>query len=291
MRREITYLRLDEVRPAPRNPKRHAEDAIRRSISHHGLAEVPLLDGRTGRLVAGHGRWEQLQAMRTAGDSPPDGITVADDGEWLMPVITGWESRSDADAEAYVVGSNRLTVLGGWDDHQLADVLEDLQAEGLADLAGYADDDITEVTRAALTDDNDGNPFDYGGPGEGERENPYAMATNIPQYEIVGDRPEINEMYDETKTTQLRDRVLAADLPEDLRDYLLAAAARHTVFKYSKAAEYYAHAPADVQELMEDSALVIIDVEDGIRNGYVKLTSSLAAALEKDKELYARGSA
>ncbi len=41
---------------AARNPKWNAEEEIRWSIGRFGLAELPLLDERTGLLVAGHGR-------------------------------------------------------------------------------------------------------------------------------------------------------------------------------------------------------------------------------------------
>ncbi|EEP88958.1 transcriptional regulator, partial [Yersinia kristensenii ATCC 33638] len=39
----------------------------------------------------------------------------------------------------------------------------------------------------------------------------------------------------------------------------MSAAERHTIFNFSKIADYYAHAPADIQALFEQSALVIID--------------------------------
>lgn len=157
--RGIEYVRLDQVKHAEKNPKGHAEDAIRRAISHHGLGELPLRDDRTGRLVAGHGRHTQLVAMQAEGQDPPDGITVDSDGMWLMPVITGWSSRSDADAKAYLVGSNQITTAGGWDDPGLADLLKDIQDAGLTDLTGFDDDAVT-----ALLDGLDtGNPFGWGG--------------------------------------------------------------------------------------------------------------------------------
>ena len=155
--RRVTYVRLDQIRHAPRNPKGHA-DGIGRSITHHGLAELPLRDDRTGLLVAGHGRHDHLQAMHGEGQNPPDGVTVDTDGMWLMPVITGWASRSDADAEAYLIASNQLTTAGGWDDAGLAEILGDLQEAGLADLTGFTSDDITSLMDGL---DGGGNPFEY----------------------------------------------------------------------------------------------------------------------------------
>lgn len=148
--RRVAYMRITDIEPATRNPKKHATDAIAKSVDRYGLAELPLLDERTGRLVAGHGRLDDLIARRRHTEDPPDGIRLDTDGEWLVPVIRGWSSTSDADAEAYLVASNRLTTLGGWNDEELAGMLGDLQ-QADADLlavTGYTDDDITALLAA-----------------------------------------------------------------------------------------------------------------------------------------------
>jgi 16S rRNA G966 N2-methylase RsmD len=145
--RYVDYVPLADVQLAPRNAKGHAADAINKSIGHFGFAELPLLDERTGRLVAGHGRHEQLVAMHTAGGDPPDGVRVDDTGTWFMPVIRGWASRSDADADAdaYLIASNQLTTKGGWEDRGLAEILEELQDAHLLELTGFDDDDLTRL--------------------------------------------------------------------------------------------------------------------------------------------------
>ena len=61
------------------------------------------------------------------------------------------------------------------------------------------------------------------------------------------------------------------------------AATRHYVFNYKYIAEYYAQAPKEVQELMEDSALVIIDYEDAIAKGYVELSKTLQELTENEE--------
>ena len=143
----VEYLRLGEIEPAEANPKRHDGAAIARSIDRFGLAELPTVDGRTGRLVAGHGRFEDLCARRGAGEEPPAGVRVADDGEWLVPVLCGWSSANDDDAAAYLVASNRTTELGGWDDAQLAALLGDLADQDAALLAatGYNDTQLAAL--------------------------------------------------------------------------------------------------------------------------------------------------
>lgn len=60
------------------------------------------------------------------------------------------------------------------------------------------------------------------------------------------------------------------------------AASRHVVFRYDRIAEYYCHAPKEVQELMEESALVIIDFDDAIEGGYVRARMEMEAEFEKE---------
>lgn len=146
--RYVAYLDLDEVALAPRNPKQHAAEEIRASVSHFGMAELPLLDDRTERLVAGHGRIIDLRTRKAAGEDPPDGVRLEGD-RWLVPVVRGWASRSDHDAEAYLVTSNHLTTLGGWDPRGLAELMADLSNadEALAALTGLSPADIDDMIK------------------------------------------------------------------------------------------------------------------------------------------------
>jgi hypothetical protein len=59
--------------------------------------------------------------------------------------------------------------------------------------------------------------------------------------------------------------------------FLLAAANRHVVFNFEEIANYYANASVECQELMENSALVIIDFDKAIENGYVALSEKLSS--------------
>lgn len=131
------------ARPAPRNPKNHDEAGIRASVTRHGFVEAPTIDERTGRLVAGHGRLGDLAARKAAGEEPPEGIDVDEGGEWLVPTQRGWASRSDRDAEAYVVAANKLTESGGWDDELLAQMLGDYREDvGWLAGTGYSETEV-----------------------------------------------------------------------------------------------------------------------------------------------------
>ena len=64
--RRQEYMTLDEMQTAERNPKGHDGPRINGAISRFGFLEQAVLDERTGRMVSGHGRLEQLMEMRDA---------------------------------------------------------------------------------------------------------------------------------------------------------------------------------------------------------------------------------
>jgi ParB-like chromosome segregation protein Spo0J len=136
--RRIEWIRICDVRPDPLNAKLHHLGEIVTSIKKRGFVELPAVDERTGKLVAGHGRIEALAALKKDGGELPKGLKLADDGEWLVPVLHGWASKDDTDAKAYLVASNRLVEVGGWDDAALESLLVSIAKEGGAEaLLGY----------------------------------------------------------------------------------------------------------------------------------------------------------
>jgi len=137
----IEYMPLSKLVRAPRNPKQHDLGALHQSINRFGYVAPVLINEATGRIVAGHGRIDALQQMKAAGHSPPLRVKVKD-GEWLVPVIRGIRFKDDAEAEAYLVADNNLTLLGGWDDNTLADVLSDLAAQDSLEGTGFDGDDL-----------------------------------------------------------------------------------------------------------------------------------------------------
>lgn len=110
---------------------------------------------------------------------------------------------------------------------------------------------------------------------EPEDDDKYTKKLEAPKYEITGEKPEAEDLTDDTRYNELIGEIDAADIPEEDKEFLKKAAVRHIVFNYTKIAEYYAHASKEVQELMENSALVIIDYNKAIELGYVQLTKQI----------------
>lgn len=146
---KIDYLPLSGLKSALVNPKAHAEQALTDSLGRFGYVEPIVRDDRTGRLVAGHGRFSALQTAKAAGVDAPEGVKVEGD-EWLVPVLTGWASKNDNEASAYLVASNKLSELGGWDDRELSKlVLQVRDAERGLEGTGLTEDRIEQLTRSA----------------------------------------------------------------------------------------------------------------------------------------------
>ena len=110
---------------------------------------------------------------------------------------------------------------------------------------------------------------------EEEVDNKYTGKVSIPQYLPKDEKPRIDELCNTYKYGQLVSKIKASNVSEEEKKFLLDAATRHIVFNYSKIANYYAHSSKEMQELMEDSALVILDIDDAIAKGYVKLSKNI----------------
>lgn len=113
----------------------------------------------------------------------------------------------------------------------------------------------------------------------------YTTKVSVPQYLPSAKCPFLEELYDMQKYSKLITEINNSNVSEDEKKFLKFAASRHIVFRYDKIADYYAHADKEMQELMEKSALVIIDLDDAIANGYVKLSKNIEKIMNETGKL------
>lgn len=106
-------------------------------------------------------------------------------------------------------------------------------------------------------------------------ENFYSDKIQTPIYEPTGEKPSINELINLDKYKSLCSEIEKSNLSNEEKEFLLFSASRHIVFNYEKIANYYAHSGKNTQELFENSALVIIDFNKAIENGFVKLSNEM----------------
>lgn len=114
--------------------------------------------------------------------------------------------------------------------------------------------------------------------GEEFTDNPddkYTAKIEAPLYEPKNQMPNILELLDNTKVKRMIIEIQNSNVSEEEKTFLIEAAKRHNIFDYSKIADYYAHASVEMQNLMERSALVIIDFEKAIQYGFVKLSEGV----------------
>ena len=112
----------------------------------------------------------------------------------------------------------------------------------------------------------------------------YSRAIKIPQYNPSEEVPKLESMLDLEKYSKLIYAINKSNVSEEEKKFLRFAASRHIVFNYAFIADYYAHASAEMQDLMEQSALVILDINDAIANGYVKLSEKMKQLVEEEKQ-------
>ena len=245
------YVDPATLTPWSRNPRNNEEAIakVARSIQRFGFASPIVARTADGRIIAGHTRHAAAMSLG------------------LRDVPVRFLDIDEQKASALALADNRLGEIATWDDEGLAAILEGLAAEDVdLDGLGWDESSLDELL------------------GESSEDERYTAKIEAPIYEIKGERPEESELYDQARSGAMVEQIQSADIEEEARAFLLAAATRHTVFRYDKIAEYYAHASADVQRLMEDSALVIIDFDKAIELGFVQMSKTIAQAYELDHE-------
>lgn len=259
--RNVT-VRLGDITPWEHNPKsiskRHAKrllDYWQRIGQFQTIAIGPggeLYDGhqRVAVLLAAYGPNYQVDARQS---SRP--LTDDERREMVIAAHVGTVGQFDWDE------------LSGWDD-------EALRGWGLDDEAlrdWRRDASALRLMQDELDAREAGNPK-------------YSWNIESPVYQPHGEKPAISELYDDAKTQRLIAEIEASDIPDDEKKFLIAAAYRHTVIRYDKVAEYYAHASAEMQRLMEHQVLVIIDFDSAIERGYAKISDKIVSQFLEEND-------
>lgn len=227
---------IDKVKPYANNPRKN-DDAV--AATANSIREFgwqqPIVVDSDGVVIVGHTRLKAAKKLKLK----------------QVPVTVA-ENLTDEQVKAYRLADNKTGELAEWDQ----DLLD-------SELAGILSIDMTELG------------FDADANLDPEDEEEYTMKVDAPHYEITGADPSLDMLVDTSKADELTKAIDDAKLPKDVTQFLKQAATRHYKFDYASIAEYYAHADKKVQKLFEDSALVIIDFDDAIKDGYVKLSDRL----------------
>jgi hypothetical protein len=119
---------------------------------------------------------------------------------------------------------------------------------------------------------------------EETEEEKYTRKIKAPTYEPMNQKPKIEQLVDTSRMMELINKIENSDILDEEKQFLILASYRHIVFDYSKIADFYAHSNQQMQELMESSALVIIDYNKAIEEGYVRLSQTLSELYSEDHD-------
>ena len=119
---------------------------------------------------------------------------------------------------------------------------------------------------------------------QNQEDSKYTLKVEVPQYLPSAVCPDLSELLDTTKYYQLLHDIEKSNVSEQEKQFLRLSATRLIGFNFSLIADYYSHADKEMQELMEKQALVIIDIEDAIANGYVEYSKTMDSLLRKQLE-------
>ena len=243
---EVHKVEISSLVFDPVNARKHDSrnlEAIKGSLTRFGQQKPIVVDSK-GVVLAGNGT---LAAAKELG--------------WKEI----WVKRAELDSvnsAAYSLADNRTAELAEWDHDVLQKQLASL------DLSGFD----TSILDFDVIDTSEGSSL--GGD--------YTTKIEAPIYTPKGSKPKLSELVDLSKSDELTEEIAVSEIPEDVKYFLVYAANRHRVFNYQNIAEYYCHAPKKVQELMEKSALVIIDFNKAIENGFTKMSQDLAKVYTHD---------
>lgn len=243
---QITQTPLTDIQPYPNNPRKNnkAIDVVAESIKEYGFQQ-PIVVDKNGVIIVGHTRYYASKKLKLS----------------QVPVIVA-DNLTDVQIDAYRIADNKTNEYADWDEDVLIAELEQILKINQNQLTGFTEDELNKLF--------------------GVEDDTYSKKIETPVYEIKGEKPSEWELTNTDKTMELCAEIEASDIPQEVKQFLKIAAQRHTVFEYEKIAEYYAHATPEVQELMENSALVIIDFDKAIEQGFIELGNNIAKSYNKD---------
>lgn len=229
---QIIELKVDVLIPYVNNPRKNNVAVDKVAASIKEFGfKVPIVVDRDNVVVCGHTR---LKAAKKLGiETVP--CLIADD-------------LTEDQIKAFRLADNKVSEFAEWDFEALKAELDNI------------DIDMSEFG------------FDFEElKNEGETESKYTQKITVPTYEIKGEKPTYKEMINTDKADELISLIKSKGFDSELEDFLIKTASRLYEFRYDNIAEFYAHQDKDVQEVMEKLALVIIDFNDAVKNGYIKL--------------------
>lgn len=240
----------DQLLANPFNARIHPhfqQQALSSVLDTIGWIQRVIVNQTTGHIIDGHLR--VALAITKGAKVPVSYVELTEDEEKVMLLSYDW-----------------ITQLAVYDQQKTDELLKQIQHED-KQIQGL----LTDLAEQVII------------PSETPVDTTYSRKIEAPAYVPEAVKPATAELFDDSRTRQLVADIQAAPgLTDDVRQFLTIAAQRHTVLNFAKIADFYAHADAGLQRLMEDSALVIIDFNRAIELGFVQLSQRIAEMVEDE---------
>jgi len=246
-------MKISELIPDDKNYNQGNEfgnSLIEKSLRKNGAGRSILID-KNNRIIAGNKTVENAASIGLE-----DLLIVETDGTKIIAVKrTDIDLDSKAGREMALADNATSKANIVWNHENLKDDWGDEELKGWG-IEGEITDEETEF---------------------------YSKNITAPTYTPSEEKPKFEQLVNREKAENFI-KIIGenSELTGEEKEFLTLAAFRHYVFDYGKIADYYAHSPKHVQKIMEKLALVIIDFDKAIENGYIKLTQELQDAFIED---------
>ena len=245
---EIVNVKIKDLKPAEYNPRMMNEKSakdLEESITEFGLVDPIIVNSNKDRKNIIIGGHQRYNICKKMGFEE-------------LPVY-----YLDLPLEAEKELNLRLNKnVGEWDYDMLLNFEEELLFK-----IGFEKDDLKLFNDMVNTEDET-----------------YSRKVSPITYEPKGEKPNVKEIYNNEEADNLKSKIIKAKIKDkDIEEFLLNSCNRFTEFNYEKIAEFYANSDKKIQKLMEDLALVIIDIDKAIENGFTELSNNICN-LQKDDE-------
>lgn len=279
---EIT--KLSKLKTNPRNPRTITDAQFERLkdsllVFPKMLTLRPLATDGNGIVLGGNMRLralkdiakmtaeqiaERLQGMKTYNQKNEAEQTALVEywRNWLTrkDVPTTHESTlTDAEKDEFVMTDNAS--FGSWDFDAIANEWD----------AELVEEWGVDVWQDVMAEDE-------------ENDNNYSRKIEAPDYEPTGRNVQVSELYDESKTQRLVAEINAMKVNAEIKKMLVAGAQRFTRFDFRNVAEWYSQQEDEnVKAMMRKMAMVIVDFDEAVENGFVRLCEELIKEYEDEQ--------
>ena len=239
------FLKLEDMTVMQGNLKERNDtdyEKIKKSILTYSFSFPFFIwkSGKTNYLIDGHGRFATLCKMQKDGYLIPP-----------LPVVY-IQCKNKTEAKQKLLRLN--SQYGKMTKESVLEFAEDIDLNF----------DEIALPNGLINFDNDD-------------EEKYTKKVQSPIYEPTEkEPPTIKMLYDDERQKRLFEQIENSELDEEVKQFLILASYRFIKFYFTKIAEYYAHIEnSEEKELFELLALIIIDYNKAIENGFVEMQSEL----------------